>query len=338
MKRARLFILTGISLLGLVVISMIFPQVTKAQSSTKSTDANSAQALEIGPTVLSFSADPGETATAKIMLRDVSSSSLIVTNEINDFTANGEDGTPKIILEDDDDNPYSIKKWIDPIPKQTLKSKEIKEIVVNIKVPANASPGGYYGVIRFTGTAPELEDTGVSLSASLGTLVLLTVNGDAKESLEVEEFSVNYKGKTGTLFETGPLNFVSRLKNTGNIHEEPFIWVTIKDMFGNKVANIPLNSPPAKVLPDSIRRFEQELSNSTIGNKILFGQYTAEMTVTYGKNKQTLAKTISFWVIPYTLIGFIILGLIGGFIILRFLIKRYNDHILSTSSRRSRRR
>lgn len=339
MKKAKIFILAGVYLLSLVVSPFASFQTISAQSSTGSTNTGGgAQALEIGPTVLSFNANPGQTVTAKIIVRDVSSTSLIVTNEINDFTADGEDGTPKILLQDDDSNPYSIKKWIEPVSKMTMKTKEVKEIPIKIVIPANASPGGYYGVIRFTGTPPELEDTGVSLSSSIGTLLILTVNGDVKENLTVEEYSVNYKDKTGTLFETAPINFVVRLKNNGNIHEEPYIRVAVKDMFGNPVAGVKLNSPPKKVLPNSIRKYDEEFGSSVIGNKMLFGHYSAEVTIKYGKSDQVITKTISFWVIPYTMIGCIILGLVGGFIALRFLIKRYNAHILSTSSRRSRRR
>ncbi len=82
-------------------------------------------------------------------------------------------------------------------PEQLLVPRQIKSLPLNIEVPASAAPGGYFGVVRFTGTAPELKGTGVSLSASLGSLVLVRVNGNAKEKLDVAEFSVNQGGKPG---------------------------------------------------------------------------------------------------------------------------------------------
>ncbi len=56
----------------------------------------------------------------------------------------------------------------------------MKNLPITINVPANASPGGYYGVIRFTATPGKLDQSGVALSASLGALDFIRVNGDAK--------------------------------------------------------------------------------------------------------------------------------------------------------------
>jgi hypothetical protein len=299
---------------------------------------NAGQALEIAPPVITVSANPGQTINTQISLRDVSTSKLIVTGQVNDFVADGEDGTPKILLEDDEtDNPYSLKSWISPLPQLLLEPRQIRNLPVTISVPANASPGGYYAVVRFTATPPELDSTGVSLSASLGALILVRVNGDIAESMEIEEFSVNRNGKTGTLFERTPLEFVERIKNTGNIHDMPTGQVTITDMFGKKVATVNINLPPRNILPQSIRKFTQPLDSSVIGDKMLFGKYTAELRVMYGADKEVITSSLSFWVIPYTLIGVGIAALVVGFITLRFLIRRYNNHIIG-KAQHSRRR
>lgn len=294
----------------------------------------SGQALEIAPPLINVTADPGETIKARIMLRDISDTPLVVTSQINDFVAAGEDGTPKILLEDDPNNPYSIKDWISPFPRLTLQPDEIRELPVTITVPANASPGGYYGVVRFTATPPELEGTGVSLSASLGALVLLRVNGDAKEDLAIEEFSVSKNDRIGSVFESTPLDFIIRLQNTGNIHLQPVGQVGITDMFGNKLAAINVNLSQDNILPSSIRKFEETLDKSIIGNKMLFGRYTADLNIPYGDGNQVLTASKTFWVIPYTLIGIIIGALIVGFFILRHLIRRYNRHIIKKAGGR----
>ena len=322
--------ITVVSLFAIVIGIVTFvPQVVSAQS----TPTGGGQALEIGPPVINLSANPGETVKTTISLRDISSTSLLVTSAFNDFVASGEDGTPKILLEEGETSAFSMKGWVEPISTLTLKSREIKNVTLVINVPANASPGGYYGVVRFTGTPPDLEGAGVSLAASLGSLILLKVNGDAKEEMGIEEFFVSRNGTKGTLFEATPLTFTERLKNTGNIQQQPTGLVTIKDMFGNVVATLPINQPPRDVLPDSIRKFEQPLDQTVIGNKILFGLYHAELSVTYGTDKQIVTSNVSFWVIPYTLIGIIIAGLIVTFFVLRHLIKRYNRHILKQAKK-----
>lgn len=325
MKTRSLLVITGFSCLSLLVGLFAPLSIASAQTAP----SGSGQALEIAPPVINLTANPGQTIVTQISLRDVSSGSLIVSGQVNDFIAGGEDGTPKILLEDDGQpNPYSLKGWIAPLPELLLKPKQIKNLPVTISIPANASPGGYYGVIRFTATPPELEGTGVSLSASLGSLILIKVNGDVKESMAIEEFSVKKAGKTATIFESTPIEFVERIKNTGNIHEQPSGQVIVKDMFGKKIAAVNINLPPRNVLPQSIRQFSQPLDSSVLGDKKLFGRYQAELRVTYGTNKEVITSNITFWVIPYRLIGIGIVLLVVGFIALRFMMQRYNRHII----------
>ena len=306
--------------------------VAHAQSTN---DASIGQALEIAPPVISLKADPGQTITTQINLRDISTSSLIVRSQVNNFVAAGEDGTPKLLLDENDEETaslYSLKEWVDTLPDMILESKEIKNLPVTINVPADASPGGYFGVVRFTATAPELNETGVSLSASLGALILVRVSGDVKESIKIEEFSVNDRIRSGTLFESTPLEFVVRLKNEGNIHEQPTGKITITDMFDNKVATVNVNLEKNNVLPDSIRKFTAQLDSAVIGNKKLFGRYKAELAVTYGDKSEVVESSLEFWVIPYKLIIVFSLGFVIVFILLRYSIKRYNKHIIKKAT------
>jgi len=319
---------TKIAGLTLIVMFMTLAIVlSRGIVYAQSAEQGSGQAIEIGPTLISLTANPGDTVKADINLRDISKGSLLVSSQVNDFTANGEDGTPKVVLEDEV-NPYSLRTWISPIDSMTLKPKELKKLTITIDVPTNASPGGYYGVVRFTGTAPELKDTGVSLSASLGALVFLRVNGDAHENMAIEEFSVNKNSTRGNFFESTPINFTERIKNNGNIYEQPSGKITITDMFGKDVATVNVNLPPGNVLPSSIRKFEQTLDSSTLGNKTLFGYYKAHLSVSYGDSKQEIKSDLTFWVIPYKLIAIIAVGIVIVFFVLRSTIKRYNRLII----------
>jgi hypothetical protein len=321
--------------IGIYAPSALAATPPKAAPTPPPTNTNAGQALEIAPPVITLSADPGKSIKTQISLRDISSTNLLVKGQVNDFVAAGEDGTPKILLDDaDTNNPFSIKGWVSPLPDLLMIPKQIKNLPVTINVPANASPGGHYGVIRFTATPPELKGTGVSLSASLGSLVLINVSGDVKESMNVQEFTVTHKGKAGKLFESAPVSFTEKLKNTGNTHEQPTGQVVVKDMFGKKIGAVNVNLPPRNVLPNSVRKFEQPLDSSVIGNKKLFGRYTADLVVTYGAKKQTTSSSLSFWIIPYRLVIAVILVLIIGFFILRFFIQRYNRRIISRASRR----
>lgn len=325
--------------LSLVIASVLATVVTAVApigaSAATAPPANSpklGQALEIAPPVITLTANPGQAIKTTIYLRNIASGKLIVTGQANDFVAAGEDGTPKLLL-DNQNSPYSLKDWVGPLPTLQMVPKEIKTMAVSINVPSNASPGGHYGVIRFTATPADLHTTGVSLSASLGALILLTVNGQVHEQLSVQQFSVSHGGKQGTLFESGPLSFVERLKNTGNVHVAPVGQVTITNMFGKKVAAVNVNLPPHNILPQSIRKFDQPLDNTVLGSKKLFGRYTAKMSVTYGNSKKVLTASLAFWVIPYKLIAVLAVVLVAGFFILRVFIRRYNRRIIEKAQR-----
>lgn len=328
MKRTAL-----LATVGLILTTLLASTLSPVSAATAPA-GGTGQALEIAPPIENISGNPGQTVHLTIKLRDISKSDLIVSGEVNDFVAAGEDGTPKILLKNDDnDNPYSLRKWVSAVPTFRMSAGHIQNLPVTITIPANAAPGGHYGVIRFTGTPPDVKGNGVSLSASLGTLVLLKVNGPVKEELSIKEFSASKDGKTSSLFESGPLDFIEKVQNSGNIHESPTGHIVIKNMFGKTIAGLNINVPPHNILPASTRKFTEPLDKTVIGNKKLFGRYTADMTLTYGSggSQKTLKSSMSFWVIPWRLILIIIVVLIGGFFLLRSLMRRYNRRIINKS-------
>lgn len=327
MKKTILLVIS-LATLSVAILSLQAFAVTPPAATPPAADG---QALEIAPPLINLSLNPGQTVTTEISLRDVSNGPSLVTNEVNDFGANGDDGTPKIITQADPGNPYSLINWIKPIPQILLKPHEIQKISVKITVPQNASPGGYFGVIRFTGASPDLKGTGVALSPSLGSLLLIKVNGDAKEAMSVDAFTVSHNGMSGAILESAPLQFAETLKNTGNMFEKPVGQVAITDMFGKKIAAVNVNLAGGNVLPQSTRKFSQPLDSTVIGNRVLFGHYTAHLSLAYGASGQTLKSNLGFWIIPYKLIGVVIVLLIIGFIGIRILIKRYNRYIISKS-------
>ncbi|HEX7260071.1 MAG TPA: hypothetical protein VF272_04040 [Candidatus Saccharimonadia bacterium] len=317
-------------LLG-VWLSVVFIAVaTPARAAAPPVNVPSAaQGLEISPPVLELNADPGQTLTVQIRLRDVSSGPLVVRATADDFGAKGENGDPQILLDEKEATRYSLKFWVQQPSSFTLVPQEVKTIPVRIVVPANAEPGGHYGVIRFTGTPPELDGTGVSLTASIGALVLLRVSGDITEKLEVQEFFTSKTHEKASFFETGPIGFTERLRNEGSVHAKPVGYVAVYNIFHKRVAQLAVSNPARNVLPDSIRKFEQQLET-----KRLFGRYTAQMNVRYGDNKKLSSKTISFWVIPYKLILAVIIAIVLLVFLLRQGLRRYNQWVINQASQR----
>lgn len=283
------------------------------------------QGLEISPPLIDIRVDPGQKVTTKIKVRNVTKETLVVEAEYNDFVSSGEDGQPKILLKDDEESPYSIKNWLSTIPSSTLAPQQQATFDVVIDVPKNASPGGHYGVVRYTGTPAGPEGSGVTLSASIGTLFLVNVSGDVQESAKISDLFSARDGKKRSLFEYGPVGIVTKIQNTGNVHIKPKGTIRITNMLGNTVQENQFNPKGGNVLPQSTRKFDE-----LINKKLLFGRYTIQADITYGENNTIISNQANFWVIPYKLIALLIVLVVGIF----FAVKWYNKFIVKRASKK----
>ena len=316
----RLFVAIGL-LLGLLLIPT---NTIYAQSSDTS------NGLEISPALVELNGDAANSYTIDLKVHNVTKATLDFVGSVNDFGAKDETGQPSIILDSNSDLPTSIKTWIGSIPSFRLVAGDSKSLKVAINIPSSAEPGGHYGVIRFTGKAPDGIAT-VGQVASAGTLVLIRVSGIVKEKLELTSFAASKDGKNGSLFESGPLIFVTRFSNSGSVHVKPIGQIEVRDSFGHSVATIPVNDAKGNVLPSSIRRFESPWNTSW-----LFGHYTADISIAYGTTGGAIVESISFWIIPYKLVLVAFISLITIVYVLRAVIKRYNRHIITQSRKQQK--
>lgn len=327
---SRLFqIIARVSTAALLLTLIAALPASAVAASTPAAAPDPGQGLEISPPVLELNANPGQTITVTLSLRDITSGPLVVTSKADDFGAKDETGNPEILLDETGATRYSLKYWFPTLPLLTLQSQQQQKISIPIVVPANAEPGGHYGVIRFTGLPPNISSTGVSLSASLGVLVLLRVAGTITEHLTDVQFFASQNGHTSGFFEYGPITLSERIRNTGDVHVQPVGYVSVYDMFGRRIDKVPVSNPTHNILPDSIRRFDQTLSQ-----RYLFGPYHASYTVVYGESKQQLSASMVFWVIPWRLIIIVLVALIALIFLIRTGIRRYNRYIIRRAGRR----
>lgn len=291
-----------------VVVCALGASAPAMAATPAASSAPSGQGLEISPPLIDKKVDPGQTLTVEIKVRNVTRSTLVTTGSVEDFVAQGEEGQAKLLIgQDVEPSTYTIRAWVTDIPSLTLAAGEQKVARVAITVPSNAGPGGHYGVIRFSGRPPELEGTGVSLSASIGTLVLLNVSGKQVVKASIAELYAAQNGKKNNFFQQGPITISERIKNEGNVHFKPTGTVRVTNTFGKEIAVLSINPKGGNVLPQSIRKFEQ-----TLNKKNLFGRYTGTVDIQYAG--QTLNGSFSFWVLPLKAIG-LVLGVIAILVI-----------------------
>jgi hypothetical protein len=96
---------------------------------------------------------------------------------------------------------HSLKRFMVPIKNFTVAAGATQKIDVTVAVPVTAQAGGYFGAIRF---APASIDgsKSVNLSASVASLILLTVPGHVAEQLVMTTFDVQQNGSSGSNFRT----------------------------------------------------------------------------------------------------------------------------------------
>jgi hypothetical protein len=327
-------ILTAVAVL-MVAVSGLVGAAWKGNAYAAQTSSVGGNALKVSPVRQDITMDPGAKKTLSVFVTNVASVPATLHAAENDFVASSdESGKPSVILDEDKYAPsHSLKRFMVPIKDFTIGPGATKEVILTINVPADAAGGGYFGALRFQ-PAKLTSDQQLSLSGSVGSLILLKVNGAIKEQLSIESFDVQQKGKTGKFFTSNKsLKSIVRFRNEGNIQVAPFGKVNTMKA-GESLSSDEINTtkPQGTVLPDSVRRFEMDLQK--IGG---FGRYTIAGNFGYGDTGQLITAKTTIYVVPIFMIVLIALGILALLFlvfVLPRMIKGYNKRVIRKASRR----
>jgi hypothetical protein len=327
MKKVTRFLL-GFTVLGLLVSGL---GQAHAQSN----------GLGIAPRK-DYSVQPGQSVKDTVYVSNLSKDQpLDLLIRLVDFKAQDETGSPALDRRPNaEPTPYSAKPFINVPTTLKIDPGKSVQMPISITIPANQVAGSYYSAIEY-----EAQTAGggrVSVAASSATLVFVRVPGEAKELLRVEQFGTyqsDDKGENGkfkSLFSAKPPRELAfRLKNEGNVAEQPAGSIVIKNSFGHKVAVIDDANPKKSLaLLGQTRRFqtcmltEKQSVKSEVGDSVQVdvckapslkpGRYTAELTLLYGENgsstREITAKAV-FWYLPVwflIVVGLVVVALVGG--------------------------
>ena len=302
-----------------------------AMAATSAT--SSGNGLRVSPLRTPVTVNTGTSQTVSIMVQDVSPGPMTVQAVVNDFEpSNDESGSPQLLLNNQPAPSHSLKKLTGSIPNFTLQANEEKTVTVTITVPKNYPGGGYYGAIRFVPAGVNPSNS-VSLSASVASLILVTVPGNYKEQMSIASMDVEQNGHMRSMFSSSKnLQVAARFQNSGDVQEQPFGKIQVKK--GSKVVgSVEINNtdPRGYVLPSSIRKFTTPLKG--VGS---FGKYTVEGNFGYA-NGQLLTASASFWVVPTGLIALGVLALVVLALLIFVLpriIRRHDRGVLRRAGRR----
>lgn len=258
----------------------------------------------VGPGRVELELKPGQSAVYEISLANRISDGRQFVLEFEDIAGTG-DAKRSVVFLGDERGPYTIKDYLS-VPENTLKLDlgERARIPVTISIPEDAEPGGYYGGILISTVKDDGLDEGPGTARSpivarVGTLFFITVPGETVKGGEMKEVSIIDKK---LWYERGPIEMSVLFENTGSVHLNPYGEARIKNIFGEEVGFVELE--PWFVLPKSLRSRE-----FTWDRELLFGRYTAHVSVNRGYDDIVDEATVVFWVLPWKI-------LLGTFLVL----------------------
>ncbi len=252
---------------------------------------SSAHALSLAPTYYEINAKPGEVVTKAVRVTNDSDEPIVITHDTTNFVAGaGEKGYPQFTGKQTDVS--TLANWITVnVPKITIPPRQKVDVPFTVVVPLDAEPGGHYAALTWGTSSPSAKGSGsVDITGQIATLILLNVAGTTSESGQIISFET---ASRATNYQKLPVQFVTKIANTGNVHFKPVGQVTIKNMFGRTVATLPFNvvKDGGNILPKSVRVFE-----TTWDKQFAFGKYTATLDASYGK-AGTISGEYTFWVV-----------------------------------------
>lgn len=275
----------------LIVAGMLFSQAVFAQGTS----------VGLSPLSFELTGNQGDVIENYLKVGNPDKDNVVTIKMVaEDIAPTGEQG--HVIVEPADTQSYSLASWVKCEPAEfTLQPGVQQTVKFTITVPSNAEPGGHYGTVVAGATAVAgPETTGATIVPRVGTLILLTVPGEAKENLSIKEFSVGQD-----YFDQGPVSFTAKFENLGTVHLQPAAVITITDLWGRKIKEIPLTQK--NVLPRGVRTFEATWNQKWL----LGGKYVATLSGTYGrKNIPLTSEVITFWAFPWKVALGILLALI----------------------------
>ena len=207
--------------------------------------------ITASPAITRYSLEPGGTVSGKVQITNQGVRPFDFTVSAQDFKIKNEDYEQSYRLPQNSNDTASWFKVT--ATKYHLGVGQQVDVPYTISVPKNASPGGHYAVLFAKTDQPE-ERPGTIVSAKqVGSLFLLTVNGDLQKAGRIIDF------KSAFAQRSPKYEAALRMENTGNVHYDAEIRLTLTDVLGNIKFDQQMKNA---VLPQTTRKFKFEWNDA----------------------------------------------------------------------------
>lgn len=275
--------------------------------------------LTIQPIKVSHTMNPGEEVSGFISLTNASTddNETQVTLKVEDFVPFA--GSEGVNFVGRSPGVSTVMDWISLGENNEhvflVGKNDSRSIPYTIRAPLDAEPGGHYGVLFFKANRT-VKGQQLDVGTQVGVLVLVTIPGSHLQKGKILDFTTA-KG----FYQKSPIDFSIRFENTGTVHFEPKGIITITNIFGKEVGEVPIQGQI--VLPTGIRN----LTPKWTVEGLLLGKYNAALSIVDGEGEELSSKSISFYVFPVWYILEFIAGIIFVYLLLRYMKKKVRINI-----------
>jgi hypothetical protein len=219
---------------------------------------------------------------------------------------------------------------------------------MSVDVPKSAAFGYYFAVEYLRAETDQAQPGKTVARGAVATFILLNADAaGAKRQADITSFSADRKS-----YEFLPATFTVKVRSSGNVHVAPHGNIFI--MRGSKqIGSLQVNAALGNILPSSSRYFQASWNDGfpvyvgkyngdspvvdkkgqpikslkwdfSKANHLRFGHYTAHLVMIYdnGTRDVPMDAYVSFWVVPWRVILFVIL-IIAGPALLVYLLTRW---------------
>lgn len=305
--------------LSLIVIAIAIFLGTSTQllaATVTQTTVDDRNDFVLEPAKMEVLLDPGQTATRYIYVTSRINKPTKFQVEVEDFVGSESADNPVLLL-GNDKSPYSLKDYLKPeVTEFTLNFGQRIQIPIDIDLPPNAAPGGFYASVLIS-NAPDKLGTSTAQSnetkavSRVGSLFFVRVNGPVNENGSLEKFEIK---NAKPFYSTADFTFDILFRNTGSVHLVPYGTIDIKNLWGKVVDSIPVDAYFS--LPQSLRYREVPWQKSG-----LLGYYRATVNLHRGYGDTVDTQTLSFFILPWKLIVSIFI-IVVILVLLYFYISR----------------
>jgi len=316
------------------VLILLLPQLVLASNLIVST-VNNDDPYNNNQSWFKYNQSAGSAIKDSLILRNIGNQKETVKLYATDATSNQ---SGSFISKQESDTQKNLGIWTKlELNEVTLEPSQTIYVNFVINIPADATPGEYFGSIikedktnalcNQTQTALKTEhcSSNLQIKTRTGNRIYLNIPGQTIEDIHMSDFKYTQTSDKEDIFK---FSFI----NKGNISFSPKVIINIYDLFGKKVDSIDsilgLSMPGTTIEPTLLWKKDGKI-----------GKFKADINITYlqedfgsinNLHNSPLGekREISFFLIPWTSLITVIILLLAVIIIL-FIRKRIYQNMIS---------